>query len=394
MPEFTVEVGAKLASVIQAMKAGALPVKTLTLCANGHLQGFRNLDVVVASGNAVLPDGSGREVAATGKGASLEARMWSALMEVCERVAILEAQADFAGTFRAGSEAGLPLVGHSTDAVDVSDEVPYAWSIATRSKDGQAIYISRAVRGGLSGYFGTTSSGAAAGQSMFDAMERGLLELVERDAFMVSWIARREAPQLSGPWDPLSEELRGWLQEYGMSAELRLLRSDLGLPVVLAVARQTSSGGPFIRGAVLIGCSCAGSLPHACSQALLEVAQALETRLLSDTNALDVWPEGMRRFLEADRSAELAFLGETICDPKQVPQVNRPIEHVERLGWEVYSIDRSTPTLRSLGLAVVEMVVPGLQPLIMKLPAGAGLLLKARFGSSEAFMPQVPHPLG
>lgn len=394
MPEVTVEVGARLASVIQATKAGALPVRTLTLGTSGHLQSFRNLDVAVASGNAVLPDGSRREVAATGKGASLEARMWSALMEVCERVAILEAQADFAGTFRAGSEAGLPLVGHPTGAVDVSDDVPYAWSIATRLKDGQSVYISRAVRGGLSGHFGTTSSGAAAGQSMFDAMERGLLELVERDAFMVTWISRREAPQLSRPWDPLSEELRDWLHEHGMSAELRLLRSDLGLPVVLAVARQTSSGGPFIRGAVLIGCSCSGSLPHACSEALLEVVQAFETRLLSDTSALDAWPEGMRKFLEADRSAELAFLGEAICDPDQVSQVNRPIEHVQRSGWEVYSIDRSAPALRSLGLAVVETVVPGLQPLIMKLPAGAGLLLKARFDSLEALMPQVPHPLG
>jgi len=163
---------------------------------------------------------------------------------------------------------------------------------------------------------------------------------------------------------------------------------------VLAVATQTSLHGPFLVGAVLVGCSCSGLLSHACSQALLEVAQALETRLLSDTAGLDGWPEGMRRFLEADRSTELAFLGKSICDPEQVEQVNRPLEHVEGLGWEVYSIDRTAPALGSLGLWVAETVVPGLQPLIMQLPADADRLLQARYESSEVLTVQVLHPLG
>lgn len=325
------------------------------------------------------------DIFSTGKGASLETRLWSALMEVCERIVVMEARPDFVGTACEIAARGLPVVRPAI----AHGESPFEtrileWSLARENAGGQQVYIPR---------FHLGSNGAAGGQDFLDAAERGLLELVERDALMTTWLAKRSAPRVLRPWDSVSEEVGCWLAEWGMSVELRLISTDIGLPVILAVATQVCSGPPFREGAVLVGCACSGTVEQASQQALLEAVQALEVWLHSEGD-LRAWPAGMRWFVEDDRRSDIRFFGEATCGFSDAPRSFAPIDHVRHLGWNIYVQDRTPLVLRELGVALVEVVVPGLQPLLLQNGPPQRMLVRRRFGAAEQCSFDVPHPLG
>lgn len=83
-----------------------------------------------------------------------------------------------------------------------------------------------------------TSSGLAAGSDFEDAATRAILELIERDAFMVTWLEQRVPRQLgvdaSIGGDAL--DLVSELRELQMRVELYLLRGDISIPSVMCVA--------------------------------------------------------------------------------------------------------------------------------------------------------------
>lgn len=82
------------------------------------------------------------------------------------------------------------------------------------------------------------SSGLAAGSTFDDAAERGLLELIERDAAAIWWYNRLPMPALAFDtaalsfWRPFVE----WTMRCGRQFWLLDLTSDLGVPVVAAVS--------------------------------------------------------------------------------------------------------------------------------------------------------------
>ena len=83
-----------------------------------------------------------------------------------------------------------------------------------------------------------SSNGLAAGGSSEDAALRAVFELVERDAFLLSWMARRPGRRLM-PDDTLEPgvgEVIRQLAQRGAQTELYLLDVGLGLPTVVAIA--------------------------------------------------------------------------------------------------------------------------------------------------------------
>jgi ribosomal protein S12 methylthiotransferase accessory factor len=82
-----------------------------------------------------------------------------------------------------------------------------------------------------------TSNGLAAGSSLADANTRAFLELMERDAFMMTWLCRKPARQIElGGADPDTLELVRQLKEKGTQAQFFLLSSEAPLFCVMAVA--------------------------------------------------------------------------------------------------------------------------------------------------------------
>ena len=87
------------------------------------------------------------------------------------------------------------------------------------------------------GFCQVTSNGLAAGATRADASMRAAVELIERDAFMISWLARLPGRRivLDDSIDPSTREVARQIAERGARLELYLLDVGLAVPTVLAV---------------------------------------------------------------------------------------------------------------------------------------------------------------
>ena len=131
------------------------------------------------------------------------------------------------------------------DETAVIDWTP-VWSLRTGEPrllpTSMLYYHPRAERepGGL----GADSNGNAAGASPEDAIVRGFLELVERDAVALWWYNRIRQPGvcLRSFEDPWIAGLPAHYQRLGRELWALDLTTDLGVPVMAAVSRRTGAG--------------------------------------------------------------------------------------------------------------------------------------------------------
>ena len=85
------------------------------------------------------------------------------------------------------------------------------------------------------------SSGVATGSTREEAIAFGLMELIERDAFVNSWYARVPGRRIDVESVPGLRPLLNRASLLGHRIELLWVPSETGLPVMVAVARATSA---------------------------------------------------------------------------------------------------------------------------------------------------------
>ena len=116
----------------------------------------------------------------------------------------------------------------------------------------------------------TTSNGLAAGLSMEDAARRASLELYERDAFLISWLALEGAVRAdTGEVEAGISGIAARLEAQGARLETYLVAS--GDPVFVVVSVGLGHGNRWP--AVTLGLGAAGSRSEAIGKAILEHGQ-------------------------------------------------------------------------------------------------------------------------
>ncbi|MFE9281952.1 YcaO-like family protein [Nocardiopsis alba] len=80
-----------------------------------------------------------------------------------------------------------------------------------------------------------SSNGCAVGGSPAEAVLYGLFEVVERDAFLLTWYSRTRPRRIEGVDDPDLNHLTDLITERGLELSLLDITSDLGVPTVLAM---------------------------------------------------------------------------------------------------------------------------------------------------------------
>jgi ribosomal protein S12 methylthiotransferase accessory factor len=248
-----------------------------------------------------------------------------------------------------------------------------------------------------------TSNGLGAGATLDDAILAGLLELIERDAFLVTWLHRLPVPEID------VSALRGHAgriarvyRRNGVEVRAFALATELPVHVVMAVLLDTTGAGP----SVVVGLGCSLAEDDAVLRALCEASQshpglvgrcaetkgAPNLRGYEDVRTLD---EHAAFFFPLERRAELAFL----LDPPQraqpkaaaangVARANRlrfVLDALERAGYDPAYVDVTTPDLAGYPIHVVRALAPGLQPIDF----GFG---QERLGGARLF--DVPRRLG
>lgn len=260
------------------------------------------------------------------------------------------------------------------DAVDLETGEP-AWIPA------QLVYLSdmSPFGGARIGY--ATSSGLACGASFDEALERALLELLERDAFMIAWWRRLSLPRLDWSSNAWMEAVdRRYFRPTGLTYTALDLSWVHELPIVVGVVR----GAPGSGAALGVGAAATDRVEQAWWRALAEAFASRsacrklrllepERRYAEDGSDVISFDDHIRFYGDDERAERASFLwsGE---ETRQVDAVGslpadagerraELLTRIGRAGSRAFAVDVTAPDVAAGGLHVIRAVAPGLCPL-------------------------------
>lgn len=227
-----------------------------------------------------------------------------------------------------------------------------------------------------------TSNGLAAGPTLEYAIVHGLYECMERDAFLVTWMARIPAPEiLFSEGSSLADSIRAHYKRFGTDLRVFRMCTDLEVHVMMAVALDQTGHGP----AVVVGLGCHASPENALTRAMLEICQvhpgetrryreqppgkrlqrAEDIKTLEDHSAWASIPENLDEF------SFLIGNGQTLCledlQDYSTGNIKRDLEHcvatLRRAGSRILYVDLTTSDVIDYGIHVARGIATGLQPI-------------------------------
>ncbi|MEE1751524.1 TOMM precursor leader peptide-binding protein [Streptomyces sp. SP18CS02] len=280
---------------------------------------------------------------------------------------------------------------------DPDREIPWVWGWSLRDRVPRLVpeILTYYHAPGLENRFVQESSnGCASGGSPAEAALFGLMEVIERDAFLLSWYGRQPLPEI----DPSTSERPGTramvdrLAMYGYRARFFDTRITFPVPVVTAVAERFD-GGP---GRMCFGAGAGLDPEAALSSALCEIAtdavnlpgrtERDEARLramaadFSLVTALHDHPL-VYGVPDMGRHADFLLRSPSPGAPRPVAaarwtdasgritsddvaeDLRRCVAAVAAEGFDVVAVDQTMPEQRALGLHTVSVLVPGLLPI-------------------------------
>lgn len=276
------------------------------------------------------------------------------------------------------------------DPVAVPAEVAFYRYDYAHPRDYHASRRSAAAARPPAGFFVESSSGCALGGSPAEAALHSLLELAERDAFLLAWHRARPLPWIDpgSLRDAVAARLIASVTGRGFDVHLLKATSDIDVPVVWALAVNRTGRYPASYSA-----AGSGARPEAAAVAALwEMAQLVATdpepdRAVAERLHADPWlmsnPEDQVRYYRLPRTLDriTAVLGgprvglaEAFPDwPGRLVRaaggrVEGALDHVVGLfhgaGLDrILVVDQTTREHRDLGLHVAKAVVPGIVPM-------------------------------
>jgi ribosomal protein S12 methylthiotransferase accessory factor len=223
-----------------------------------------------------------------------------------------------------------------------------------------------------------TSSGLACAATLEEAILTGLLEAVERDAFMLAWHNRLSLPLLD--WtadDELSRLDRRYFAPSGLRHSAVDLSVFLGVPTVLGVVH----GPPGALGALGVGAASAPRVADAWRKALAEafsVRRWVADRAFEEpgllgrpATAIQTFDDHTLYYASEERARLASFLDASKerravadIDPLEGDNVLELITAIcDRLathGSSAYAVDVASPEVAAAGLSVVHVLTPEL----------------------------------
>ncbi len=261
------------------------------------------------------------------------------------------------------------------------------------------------------------SSGTACHPDPDRATLSALLEVVERDAFMITWLRSLPRTRIQVDDDAGLCAL-GQRHLYGPGLRYHVfdITTDLAIPTVLCLVEAQSARGP----AFAAGAAARPTERDAIAKAMLEAASAItysravvrrtpqwrpEPQFINVTT----FEDHVRLYAEPDMGAHLRFLLDT---PDQRPpsagrdlpagppaeQLRRCVAAIAARGYQPIACDVTAPDVALAGLTCTRALIPGAVPLVAvhkltalgsprlhQVPAALGYPVSRRFN-------RIPHP--
>lgn len=228
-----------------------------------------------------------------------------------------------------------------------------------------------------------TSNGLACAATADDALERALLELLERDAFMIAWLRRLSPPRLEWSAHPWMEAVdRRYFRPTGLEYAALDLSSLHDVPIVAGVVHGVTGSSAAGSGAALgVGAAAAPRIEDAWLRALAEAfasrTACRKLRLLDpgrtyadDGSDVANFDDHICFYGDEARAKLAAFLwssSETraasdapALSTDREERLEQLVQRVGRAGSHAFAVDVTAPDVAAAGLSVIRAVAPGL----------------------------------
>lgn len=271
-------------------------------------------------------------------------------------------------------------------------------------------------------FFNPISTGLACGPDLAWALYKSILEVIERDTFMIVWKNQLGLPHLD-PWsskDPFFQQLLAGMQNVNLECEAIYLTSNISVPVIIVILKR-QEGVPYTTLGIGADLDPNRALTQALEEAYLtflgmsRYAQ-LKNDFKPEPDFRDIKTPTLHALAHAvcpELRSSLNFLksSEPLLSVEDIPNLSgsSKVGNVETLvkiladkGFDVISYDLTTLDIDEVGFKVVRSVIPGMQPLdinhsrryeggkrLYEVPVQMGLLEKPR--SARELNP-FPHP--
>jgi ribosomal protein S12 methylthiotransferase accessory factor len=239
------------------------------------------------------------------------------------------------------------------------------------------------------GFVYETSNGCALGGSLEEAIFYGILEVVERDSFLMTWYAQLTLPRLD-PYSAKDQELQLMIDRVRAVAgyDIYLFNSTMehGIPSVWAMAKNRKQKGLNIicaAGAHLDPVRAVKSAVHELAGMMLTLDEKLEAnqedyvRMLQDSSLVQKMddhgmlyglPQAQERlqFLLDDNRPLRTFDEEFKWKARHsdlTDDLQDILQVFRRLNLEVIVVDQTTTETIRNGLYCVKVLIPGMLPM-------------------------------
>lgn len=230
------------------------------------------------------------------------------------------------------------------------------------------------------------STGAAAGQTINHAVLAGLLEVIERDAFMIYWLQQLPARRidLDSIEDDRVRALRDLARDYRIELEVLYLETDAPVHTVCSVVIDRTMVGPAVYVEAKSGFDLV-EIIHDLLQDQLAQRGALyrlweRNEDLQDVPAADLnHVAGILYWQKPERLNDIApFISGPVCAVTELPKYDVGITVDEKLAhlynwcresnYPVYYRELISPKMKKMaeGVSAVMVRVPDLQPLYVE----------------------------
>ena len=239
------------------------------------------------------------------------------------------------------------------------------------------------------GFVYETSNGCALGGSLEEAIFYGILEVVERDSFLMTWYAELPLPRLD-PYSANDQELQLMIERVRAVAgyDLYFYNSTMehGIPSIWAMAKNKKQKGLNIicaAGAHLDPVRAVKSAVHELAGMMLTLDEKLETneeefvRMLQDSSLVQKMDDHGMLYGLPQAQERLQFLLDddrplrTFDEEFKWKSRNKDLtddlqdilQKFRRLNLDVIVVDQSTSETKRNGLYCVKVLIPGMLPM-------------------------------
>lgn len=225
------------------------------------------------------------------------------------------------------------------------------------------------------------STGAAEGATIYDAIYRGICEVIERDSFMIHYYNKLNSPQISLQSlrnKKISKIIRIF-EKYNLELCINDITTDINISTVVATVIDRTGMGPAVCVGLKAGFDMNQNVIGAIEEALMVRSWVRDEymylkpkhtppKIISsiEDRASFWYPKNTIHYLDfwlSEKNSKSPYKLHKFRQNSYQEKVRELIKILASKGYDVIYVDITVPTIHKYGIKVVKVIIPQLQPL-------------------------------